>query len=191
MLSRPNGVPAARLARSVRGVGVCARDGEPTANEKEGHDAKNQQGLSRKVNDNGRQHLPPIPDDGTSPPMLLEEVADKGVVPAGDMLEEPGRERRGPRFGHTTPPLSFGIPFHRDVNTRCASRTSRRPLAVTRISFARPPRSAVGSPNREETRPFFSSRVSVAYNVASATHGRLSLRSLSRSARHRRRHPTS
>src|SRR6266576_1879254 len=86
------------------------------------------------------------------------------------MLEEPVREHREPHFGHTAAPLSFGIPFHRDVNTRCASRTLRRPLAVTRkYRFARPPRSAVGSPNREEPRPFFSSRVSVAYNVASAT----------------------
>src|SRR5262252_8022158 len=56
------------------------------------------------------------------------------------------------------------------VSMRCASRTSRTPLAVIwKYRFARPPRSGVGSPIVDVTKPLRSSRSSAAYTLPSAT----------------------
>src|SRR6266481_4105116 len=107
------------------------------------------QKISCHRDENRAKCLPPQPEAGTA--NLLSEVANETLVNA-EAIHKPYRQRGQV---HVVPPCSSGRPRHNLVSARRVSRTSRRPLAVTRkYLLARPPLSAVGSPSVESISPF-------------------------------------
>src|SRR6185369_997508 len=67
-------------------------------------------------------------------------------------------------------PLTSRSPFDIDATTAWTLRTAWRPFAVTwKNRLARPPRSAVGSPIHEDTRPLSSRRCNVTYTAPNDT----------------------
>src|SRR6185436_13084063 len=116
------------------------------------------------------ERLAPVPVAGGAKPRaselpdeLLLEIAEHsfGAVDRREQFDE--RDGEAWRFGGHEK-LSRGFrPSSIRASTRCASVMARRPGAVTRKRrFPRPPRSGVGSPARDLTSPFASSRLSVA-----------------------------
>src|SRR5262245_17766929 len=105
----------------------------------------------------GRVHnrswnLAPQPERRTPSTILLDQIPDQNRIDPTPLQYR--RRQRGRLTAHASPPLSSGTPDHILTNVRCASRTSRSPFAVTRkYRFARPPRSAVGSPSFEAMSP--------------------------------------
>src|SRR5947208_804685 len=97
----------------------------------------------------------------------LGEIAHERLVHV-KTVQQPARNAW--RTSHAAPPCSSGKPRHNLTSVRCASRASRNPLAVMRKYFlALPPRSAVGSPMQEATRPLLSSLDSAAYTLPRKT----------------------
>src|SRR6185369_3311071 len=107
--------------------------------------------LPRADGDRG-ENLKPIPRGGSSAAILLAEIAEQDVVILcrDEPLEESTREpwRLVDRHGPSHP--SCGRSFQSLTSDCLAERTARRPLPVIlKYFFARPPRSAVGSPSSE------------------------------------------
>src|SRR5262249_54898590 len=97
------------------------------------------------------QYLSPIPDRRAPSCAFLEQVPSQCNVKT-QPLKYPNRY--GVRCPHAIPPCSSGRPFHRLINLRFVSRTSRSPVEVAwKYRFALPPLSGVASPSSERTKP--------------------------------------
>src|SRR5690242_20711063 len=124
------------------------------------------------AHNNSDSDLPPIPDTGAALAIPLIHVTHDGfnVGAGGKMLQQPRRNSRRAVRVHALPPSSSGKPCHNFTSDRCVSRTSFNPRPVTwKYFFARPPRSGVGSPSSDVTKPLSSSRSSAAYTLPTAT----------------------
>src|SRR5580698_10307834 len=114
----------------------------------------------------GDQHLPPIPAIPPAAAPRFQQIPFKclRMGPRRESAKHPGSEvRRVARRAHEGTSVSSFRPAESLENMTWAERRALRPTPVTsKYVRALPPRSGVGSPRLERTRPFASRRSSAA-----------------------------
>ena len=153
--------------RGCRRVSGHAGQGyvRPDPVEADGHQSQDRQrsmfrNVLRSPSIQCSHRLPPEPPRRPTVVPLFIQVAHQGAAGTLQPAEEPCRQSG---WGHGRPPSSCGRPAQSTDSASRVERASRTPSGVARkYRFARPPRSGVGSPSRELTRPFSCRRSSAA-----------------------------